>query len=107
MDGSRVTVIKGSCTSKLSCNETVAKQKMTGLAMLQSYLENSFAYWRYGGGSFVILDINALFQLSFQKLKWKNTYRGKKRKMILVCCFLWVLLPAKFDREQERQRESV
>lgn len=67
MDDSRLKVIKGSCTSTLSQNETVAKQKMTGVAALQSYLENSFAYWHYGGGSFATLDTDALLQLSFQK----------------------------------------
>lgn len=66
MDDSEVTVIKGSCASTLCRNETEAKQKMTGVSALQSYLENRFAYLHYGGRSFATFDTKALFKLSFQ-----------------------------------------
>lgn len=51
---------------------------MTGVAALQSYLENSFAYWRYGGGSFATLDTDALLQLSFQKTETEEQIPGKE-----------------------------
>lgn len=63
MDVWRVTVIKATCAATLSQNETVAKQKMTGVAALQSYLGNSFTYWHYSGRSFSAPDKDALLHL--------------------------------------------
>lgn len=76
MNDSRVTVIKGSCTSTLSWNEMVAKQKMTGVAALQSYLENRFANLHYRGGSFATLDRKCTISVVNSKTEAEKQMRG-------------------------------
>lgn len=98
MDDSRVRVIKGSRTSTLSWNEAAAKQKMTGVAALQSYLENRFEYWRYRGGSFATLDMQALFLLSSRE--WRNTFKARKR--IFGFWLYGCSLLANCDRKREK-----
>lgn len=80
---------------------------MTGVAALQSYLENRLANLHNGGGSFATLDRDAPFQLSVQKQHQCKRMLAKEWGNDLGPPLPVGRLCIDYDSKQKRQRGSV